>query len=89
MAGVIYISGLLTFISFFIIYKLNKMPTKPEFDALKEEINSALTNIAADITRLVEQLETGGMTAEEEAQVFADLRAIADRANTIAGVVPE
>lgn len=72
-----------------IIQKLNNMPTKAEFDALRDEFSTAFTNIADDIRRLTEALESGDLTADEEAQVFADLRALADRANAIAGTTPE
>lgn len=65
------------------------MPTKQEFDALRDEFTGALTNIADDITRLTDALQNGGMSSEEETQAFADLRAIADRANEIAGRTPE
>lgn len=69
--------------------QLLKMPTKAEFEALRDELTSALENIAADITRLTDQLETGGLSADEEAEVFAGFRAIADRAAGIAGQTPE
>lgn len=72
-----------------IIKKLHNMPTKAEFDALRDEFTGALTNIADDITRLTDSLQNGGMTTDEETQAFADLRAIADRANEIAGRTPE
>lgn len=65
------------------------MPTKVEFDALRDELTSALTNIADDITRLTDALQSGNLTDAEEAAAFADLRGIADRANEIAGRTPE
>lgn len=67
-----------------IINRLHIMPTKAEFDSLRDEFTSAFDNIAADITRLTDQLQTGGLSAEEEASVFAEFRALADRAKGIA-----
>lgn len=72
-----------------IIYKLFKMPTKAEFDALREEMTTGLNNIADDITRLADQGAGGGLTPEEETQLFADFRAVADRIRSIADVTPE
>lgn len=65
------------------------MPTKAEFEAALTEITTSLENIAADITRLTDQLETGGLTEAEEQEVFTQLRAVADRAKTIADTTPE
>lgn len=65
------------------------MPTKQEFQDALNEVTSSLENIAADITRLTDQLETGGLTDAEEAEVFSQLRAVADRAKQIADATPE
>lgn len=65
------------------------MPTKAEFEAALTEITTSLENISADITRLTDQLETGGLTEAEEQEVFTQLRAVADRAKTIADTTPE
>lgn len=65
------------------------MPTKQEFEAALNEVTSSLENIAADITRLTDQLETGGLTEAEEQSVFDQLRAVADRARQIADTTPE
>jgi hypothetical protein len=72
-----------------IIYKLFTMPTKAEFDALREEMNTGLNNIADDIVRLTDSVASGELNAEAEAQVFADFRAIADKIRTIADTTPE
>jgi len=73
-----------------IIQKLNSMPSKAEWSAAFEEIKSSfatqgdsLANIAADITRLTDGLAGGDLTAEEEADAFSQLRAIADQARTL------
>jgi hypothetical protein len=72
-----------------IIKKLTKMPTKQEFQDALTEVTTALDNIAADITRLTDQLATGGLTDAEEQEVFTQLRAVADRAKQIADTTPE
>jgi hypothetical protein len=72
-----------------IIKTLNTMATKAEFQAALNEVTASLDNIAADITRLTDQLETGGLTEAEEAEVFTQLRAVADRAKSIADTTPE
>lgn len=69
--------------------KLANMPTKAEFQALAQEMRDAFANIAADITRLTDRLENGGLTPEEETEVFGEFRALADSANAIAGQTPE
>lgn len=83
------ILGTIVLLGIAIIKKLNQMPTKAEFDALRQEMNDGLNNIADDITRLTDTVATGDLTAEEEAQVFTDLRAVADRIRQIAAVTPE
>lgn len=65
------------------------MPTKAEFDALRDEFAAAFDNIAADITRLTDTLQNGGLSDEEEQAVFADFRALADRARGIADQTAE
>lgn len=64
--------------------KINNMPSKQEFQQALADVTAALDNIAADITRLTDQLSTGGLTDAEEQEVFTQLRAVADRAKTIA-----
>lgn len=65
------------------------MPTKAEFEAALTEVTTSLENIAADIQRLTDQLATGGLSDAEEQDVFAQLRAVADRAKAIADATPE
>lgn len=72
-----------------ILTKLNNMATKEEFDAALADITSALENIAGDITRLTDQLQTGNLTPAQEQEVFNQLRAVADRARNIADQTPE
>lgn len=69
--------------------KLTNMPTKAEFQQALDEVTSSLENIAADITRLTDQLENGGLNEAEEAEVFTQLRAVADRAKAISDTTPE
>ncbi len=69
--------------------KLSKMATKAEFQQALTEVTDALENIAADITRLTDQLENGGLSEADEAEVFTQLRAVADRAKSIADTTPE
>jgi hypothetical protein len=69
--------------------KLTNMPTKAEFQQALDEVTSSLENIAADVTRLTDQLENGGLSEAEEAEVFTQLRAVADRAKAIADTTPE
>lgn len=72
-----------------ITLKLENMPTKQEFDALRNQFVDALENIADDIKRLAGQLEQGGLSAEEEATVLAEFQALADRAKAIADETPD
>lgn len=64
--------------------KLNNVPSKLEFQQALADVTSALDNIAADITRLTDQLATGGLSDADEQEVFTQLRAVADRAKSIA-----
>lgn len=63
--------------------------TKAEFQQALDEVTGSLDNIAADITRLTDQLEAGGLSEADEAEVFSQLRAVADRAKAIADTTPE
>lgn len=65
------------------------MPTKQEFQDALNEVTSSLENIAADIQRLTDQLQNGGLSEAEEQEVFTQLRAVADRAKSIADATPE
>lgn len=68
---------------------LTQMPTKQEFQDALAEVTSSLENMSADITRLTDQLATGGLSEAEEQEVFTQLRAVADRAKAIADKTPE
>lgn len=61
-----------------------EMATKTEFQQALADVTSALDNIAADITRLTDQLATGGLSDADEQEIFTQLRAVADRAKSIA-----
>lgn len=65
------------------------MATKEQFQQALADVTAALDNIAADITRLTDQLQTGGLTDAEETEIFDQLRAVADRAKVIADTTPE
>jgi len=67
-----------------IINKLNTMPTKQEFQEQLTALGDALTNISDDITRLTDSLQSGGLSADEETEVFNQLRGIADTAKQLA-----
>lgn len=69
--------------------KTTMAKTKAEFSQALAEIGTSLDNIAADIVRLTDQLQNGGLTDAEEEEVFAELRAVADRAKSIADTTPE
>jgi hypothetical protein len=68
----------------YIIKQQLQMATKAEFQQALADVTSALDNIAADITRLTDQLATGNLSDADEQEVFDQLRAVADRARTIA-----
>ena len=65
------------------------MATKAEFQQALTDITSGLDNIAADITRLTDQLQTGNLSDTEEQEIFNQLRATADRVKQIADQTPE
>lgn len=69
--------------------KLSQMATKQDFQQALDTVTTALDNIAADITRLTDELATGGLTDAEETDVLNQLRAVADRARAIADTTPE
>jgi hypothetical protein len=60
------------------------MPTKAEFQAVAQEFRDAFLNISNDITRLTDQLSTGGLTDAEEQEVIAEFRQLATDAKAIA-----
>jgi len=58
------------------------MSTQQFKDAMAE-IDAETTRIATKITELLEKLASGGMTAAEEAEAFAAIRAHAERLKLI------
>lgn len=73
----------------FLTLKLYNMPTKQEFqDALNRQ-STAISNIAADITRLTQQLGTGGLSESDEADILAQLQERAAALESIAAITPE
>lgn len=69
--------------------KLNNMPTKAEFQAIAQEFRDAFLNISNDITRLTDQLGSGGLTDAEEAEVLEEFRTLAADAKALAEKTPE
>ena len=67
-----------------IINQNNNMPTKAEFQAIAQEFRDAFLNISNDITRLTDQLGTGGLTDAEEAEVLEEFRTLAADAKALA-----
>lgn len=63
--------------------------TKQEFKDLKADLQGSLSNLAADIDRLVAQGQRSDLTEAEEEEVFADFSEIATALRTLSGVVPE
>lgn len=67
----------------------NQMATKEQFQAAFDQITSAVENIAADIQRLTESLQTGGLSEADENEVLTKLQDAATRLQTIADSTPE
>lgn len=71
------------------IFKTNKiMATLEQFQTALADINDATNNIAADIERLAGQI-SGGMTADQEAEVLSQLQGAAERLRAVAATTPE
>lgn len=68
---------------------IKKVATKQELQAALDEVSGALENIGNDIIRLTEQIQNGGLNTQEEDDVLAQIKAIGERAKTIAGQTPE
>ncbi len=52
------------------------MATKADFDGLVVAVNTATNNIATRIAALEAKIAAGGLTAEEEAGVLAELASV-------------
>lgn len=52
------------------------MATKAEFDAVIGEVNTSLAAIAARIAALEAQVNAGGMSADDEGAVLAELNSL-------------
>ena len=55
---------------------LSKMATKQDFNELVTAVNTATNNIATRIAALEAKIASGGLTAEEEANVLAELGSV-------------
>jgi DNA-binding ferritin-like protein len=51
--------------------------TKEQFDSLKQEFDAETTRIGEKIEELAEKLKDGGLSAEQEAEVFAGFSSVA------------
>lgn len=56
--------------------KVSTMATKADFDGLVVAVNTATNNIAARIAALEAKIAAGGLTAEEESNVLAELASV-------------
>lgn len=56
--------------------KVSTMATKADFDGLVAAVNTATNNIAARIAALEAKIASGGLTAEEETTVLAELASV-------------
>lgn len=63
------------------------MATLTEFETALTRIDTATDEIAADIARLVGQLQTGNLTADQETVVYDKLLAIGTRLEGIGASV--
>lgn len=63
--------------------------SKEEFSGLATEIRTALQNLSADITRLTDSLQNGGLTEAQEEEVYNEFRTLADEIKTLADRTPE
>jgi hypothetical protein len=55
---------------------LSRMATKADFDGLVVAVNTATNNIATRIAALEAKIASGGLTAEEEANVLSELGSV-------------
>lgn len=69
--------------------KLNNVPTKQQFEAALNEMSASIDNIAADIQRLTEQLQTGGLNEADENDILSQLQAKATQLKAIADTTSE
>lgn len=88
------IAVFLQFIVLAVIFSINKknsliMSTQEQFAEVLEQIKTNTENIAGDIVVLTDRLAAGGLTAEEEANVLTELRAVAGRLKEIADITPD
>ena len=51
--------------------------TKEQFDLLKQEFDAETTRIGEKIEQLAEKLKDGGLSAEEEAEIFVGFSSVA------------
>lgn len=65
------------------------MANLQDFQAAQARQNAAILNIAEDIKRQVEELQKGGLSADDEQRVYDEMVATATKLEEIAAVVPE
>ncbi len=77
----------------FCIYIINQnftiMASIQDFKDQLKRVTDATDNIAADLKRLADQIEQGGISATEEAEIVASLKAAADKLEEVAAINPE
>ena len=65
------------------------MASIKDFQDQLDRIAAATDNIAADLVRLANQIEQGGLNATDEAAIVESLRAAAEKLEGVAAVNPE
>lgn len=65
------------------------MATLAEFKAALDKITAATDNIAADLKRLADKIEQGGISATDEAELLATLNAAATKLEEVAAINSE
>lgn len=64
------------------------MAAAEQLRGMLAEINEATNNIAADIDRLLDQLE-GGVSAADATALIAEFRPVVDQLKAVAAEIPE
>ena len=65
------------------------MATLQDFNDLLTRVDVATTNIAEDLKRLAAQVEAGGLSEADEAEISEALKLAAEKLEAVAAVTPE
>lgn len=65
------------------------MASIKDFQDQLDRIGAATDNIAADLKRLADQIEQGGLSATDEAAIVESLRVAAEKLEGVAAINPE